>query len=205
MTPVFSGAGLPLERGVDKGGGEAMKLTTTARHFEATPDIVEYTEKKMMKLKRFFDNILHVDVTMSVEKFRHIVEVNVHVNGHNFFAKEESDDMRTSIDKAADDLERQVKKFKGKIISNHHKPKRQEVSFMPVERVIASSSVGKNSTLEFLETYEKNIPVCTVEEAIIDMENKERQFAIFNNKDNGKVSLVYKRDDGNYGLIEKFE
>ena len=182
-----------------------MRLTTTARHFEATPDIVEYTEKKMTKLKRFFDNILHVDVTMSVEKFRHIVEVSVHVNGHSFFAKEESDDMRTSIDKAADDLERQMKKFKGKIISNHHRARKQEVSFMPVEKIIASSSVGKNSELEFLESYEKNIPICTVEEAIIDMENKERQFAIFNNKESGKVSLVYKRDDGNYGLIERFE
>jgi len=182
-----------------------MRLTTTVRHFEATPDIVEYTEKKMLKLKRFFDNILHVDVTMSVEKFRHIAEVNVHVNGHNFFAKEESDDMKTSIDKAAEDLERQMKKFKGKIISNHHKARKQEVTFMPEEKVIASDSIGKNANLEFIEKYEKNIPVCTVEEAIIDMENKEKQFTIFNNSESGKVSLVYKRDDGNYGLIEKFE
>jgi len=182
-----------------------MRLTTTVRHFEATPDIVEYTEKKMLKLKRFFDNILHVNVTMSVEKFRHIAEVNVHVNGHNFFAKEESDDMKVSIDKAAEDLERQMKKFKGKIISNHHKHRKQEVTFMPEEKIIASGSIGKDVRLEYIESSEKNIPICTVEEAIIDMENKEKQFTIFNNKESGKVSLVYKRDDGNYGLIEKFE
>lgn len=182
-----------------------MRLTTTVRHFEATPEIIEYTEKKMLKLKRFFDNILHVNVTMTVEKFRHIAEVNIHVNGHDFFAKEESGDMKTSIDKAAENLERQMKKFKGKIVSNHHKPRRQEVTFMPEERVIASGSIGKEASLEFIESYDKNIPVCTVEEAIIDMENKEKAFTLFNNKDSGKISLVYKREDGNYGLIEKFE
>ena len=66
-----------------------MKLTTTARHFDASPELVEYTERKLVKLKRFFDHILTVDVIMTVEKFRHIAEMNVHVNGHDFSAKEE--------------------------------------------------------------------------------------------------------------------
>ena len=61
-----------------------MKLTTTARHFDSTPDLIEYIDNRMRKLKRFWDNILNVDVIMSVEKFRHIAEVKVHVNGHDF-------------------------------------------------------------------------------------------------------------------------
>ena len=78
-----------------------MKLTTTARHFEASPELLEHTEKRLGKLKRFFDQILHVDVIMSVEKVRNIAEINVHVNGHDFTAQEESKDMKLSIDKAA--------------------------------------------------------------------------------------------------------
>ena len=116
-----------------------MKLTTTARHFEASPGLIEYAETKLHKLKRYFDHIINVHIIMSVEKFRHIAEVNVHVNGHDFSAKEESEDMRTSIDRTAKDLERQIKKFKGKIISNHHRVKRAEP---PREAIVKSESVG---------------------------------------------------------------
>ena len=181
-----------------------MRLTTTARHFEATPDIIEYLEEKMLKLKRFFDNILRVNVIMSVEKFRHVAEVSIHVNGHNFFAKEESDDMKISIDKAAENLERQMKKFKGKKVSNHRKAQKQEVHIMPEERVIDSKSIGKDSDLEFVERSEKNVPLYSVEEAILDMENASKEFLLFNDRESGKLSIVYRRDDGNYGLIEKF-
>ena len=122
-----------------------MKLTTTARHFDASPDLIEFTEKKLVKLKRFFDHILTVDVIMTVEKFRHIAEVNIHVNGHDFTAKEESEDMMTSVDKAAKHLERQMKKFKGKIISNHHKPRKAIMRIAPDEHIIESGSIGVGS------------------------------------------------------------
>ncbi|HSG27084.1 MAG TPA: ribosome-associated translation inhibitor RaiA, partial [Candidatus Krumholzibacterium sp.] len=100
-----------------------MNLTTTARHFEADPDLLEHIEERCLRLKRYFDHILNVDVIMSVEKFRHIAEVNVHVNGHDFNAKEESEDMFTSIDNSAKSLERQMKKFKAKLKSSHQKTK----------------------------------------------------------------------------------
>ena len=92
-----------------------MIITTTARHFEASPELVEHIEDRIGRLKRYFDHILNVDVIMDVQKFRHIAEVNVHVNGHDFTAKEESDDMYGSIDLSAKSLERQIKKFKEKL------------------------------------------------------------------------------------------
>jgi putative sigma-54 modulation protein len=176
-----------------------MKLTTTARHFEASPDLVEHAEKKFRRLKRYFDNIINVHVIMSVEKFRHIAEVNVHVNGHDFSAKEESEDMRTSIDKTAKDLERQIKKFKGKIISNHHKPKKGEI---PRESIVRPESVGMGDGLEYLEQVPRDISDYSIEEAIIVMENENKNFILFNNKESGKLNLAYKRADGNYGVID---
>lgn len=178
-----------------------MKLTTTARHFEASPDLIDYTERKLVKLKRFFDHILTVDVIMSVEKFRHIAEVNIHVNGHDFTAKEQSEDMRISIDKAAKNLERQMKKFKGKIISNHHKPRRGTMKSPPDEQIIRSGSVG-GDVLEIIETVPRNIPELSVEEAIITMEDREEHFLLFNNRKSGKLNLVYKRPDGHYGVVD---
>ena len=176
-----------------------MKLTTTARHFEASPDLVEHAEKRFRRLKRYFDNILNVHIIMTVEKFRHIAEVNVHVNGHDFSAKEESDDMVLSIDRTAKDLERQIKKFKGKLISNHKKQKRIE---LPWESIIKSGSVGSESGVELLEQVPRDIGDFSVEEAIIVMENENRDFILFTNTESGKLNLAYKRPDGHYGVIE---
>jgi putative sigma-54 modulation protein len=181
-----------------------MKLTTTARHFEATPDLIEYTENKLRRLKRFFDQIIHVDAIMSIEKFRHIAEINVHVNGHSFTAKEESDDMHTSVDRAVKDLERQVKKFKGKLILNSHKHRKGAAKAETREKVIGSGSVGAVAGLEIVEELSRDVSELTVEEAIVHMEDAEHGFFLFNNRETGLLNLVYKRPDGNYGLIEKF-
>jgi putative sigma-54 modulation protein len=176
-----------------------MKLTTTARHFEAGPDLIQHAEKRFYRLKRYFDHIINVHIIMSVEKFRHIAEVNVHVNGHDFTAKEESEDMMTSIDRTAKDLERQIKKFKGKIISNHQHPRKGET---PRESVIRSGSVGAGGGYDLIEQAPHDISTFTVEEAIVLMENENRNFILFNNKESGRLNLAYKRSDGHYGVIE---
>jgi putative sigma-54 modulation protein len=181
-----------------------MKVTTTARHFEATPDLVEFAESKLGRLKRFFDQIINVDVIMSIEKFRHIAEIKVHVNGHDFSAKEESEDMRTSIDRATKDLEKQVKKFKGKLILNAHTHRKGAVKAEAQEKVIGAGSVGTTAGLQIVERVPRDVEELTVEEAIVLMEDRGQPFIVFNNKETGQVNLVYKRPDGNYGLLERF-
>jgi len=180
-----------------------MKLTTTARHFEATPDLVEYAETKLRRLKRFFDKIIHVETIMSVEKFRHIAEINVHVNGHSFAAKEESDDMRTSIDRAVKDLEKQMKKFKGRVVLDSHKHHKGAMRPETREKVIGSGSVGGAAGLEIVEELTRDVHELTVEEAIVQMEDAQHGFCLFNNRETGLLNIVYKRPDGNYGLIER--
>jgi len=179
-----------------------MKLTTTARHFDASPELIEHTEERLGRLKRYFDQIMNVDVIMSVEKFRHIAEINVHVNGHDFSSKEESDDMVVSIDLAAKHLERQMKKFKGKIISTHHKPKKGGLRRAPGEQIINSGSVGSGAGIEFLEHVPREAPMLSIEEAIIAMEDRQEHFLLFNNEESGRLNLVYKRSDGHYGVID---
>lgn len=179
-----------------------MKLTTTARHFEASPELIEHTSERLSRLKRYFDQILHVNVIMSVEKFRHIAEINVHVNSHDFSSKEESDDMFVSIDLAAKHIERQVKKFKGKIIANHHKPKKGGIRRATEEQIIDSGSVGGGAGIEFLEQVLLEAPLLSIEEAIVAMEDRQEHFLLFNNEESGKLNLVYKRSDGHYGVID---
>lgn len=181
-----------------------MELKTTARHFEATPELVTFTENKILKLKRFWDQILHVEAIMSVEKFRHISEIKVHVNGHDFSAKEESDDMYASVEKSVKNLEKQMKKFKGKLVLNAHGHRKGLYKSETREKVIGSASIGTITGLEIVEEVSHGIRELTVEEAIVTMEDEERNFMMFNSAESGKLSIVYRRADGNYGLIEKF-
>ncbi len=179
-----------------------MNLTTTARHFEAESGLLEHIEERLLRLKRYFDHILNVDVIMSVEKFRHIAEINVHVNGHDFNAKEESEDMYTSIDKTAKSLERQIKKFKAKLKSSHKKSKNHVKEQIPREIVIKSDSVGSESGIELLENIDREPVTLDIEEAILSMNRTSEDFLLFNNPESGRLNFVYKRSDGHYGVID---
>jgi putative sigma-54 modulation protein len=181
-----------------------MKLTTTARHFEATPELVTFAENKIRKLKRFWDQILNVEAIMSVEKFRHIAEIKIHVGGHDFTAKEESDDMYKSIEKSVKSLEKQMKKFKGKVVLNAHGHRKGAFKSETREKIIGSASIGSTAGLEVVEEVPHGISDLSVEAAIVLMEDEERNFMLFNNAESGKLAIVYRRADGNYGLLEKF-
>jgi putative sigma-54 modulation protein len=182
-----------------------MIITTTARHFESSPGLVEHIEERLGKLKKYFDQIIKVDVIMDVQKFRHIVEVNVHVNGHDFTAKEESEDMYGSIDLSAKSLERQIKKFKEKLIDNHHHPKKSGLQPISAEKIIKAESVGSEGGIDVLEHVNHEINHLNIEEAIVAMVNQERDFLLFNNTESGKLNFVYKRSDGHYGVIDSLD
>jgi len=182
-----------------------MKLTTTARHFEASPELNEHIEERMRRLKRYFDHILNVDVIMDVEKFRNIAEVNVHVNGHDFTAREESEDMYGSIDLAAKSLERQIKKFKGKMINNHHNQRKNGRKDSSSEMVIKAESVGTDSGIDVMDQVDHEVAELSVEEAIIAMKDQGKDFLLFNNPESGKLNLVYRRSDGHFGVIDALD
>ena len=91
-----------------------MNISTTARHYDLAPALKDYAEKKVEHLKRYFDHIVKANVVFSLEKYRHKVEITLHVNGKDFVSIEESDDMYTSVDRSTDKLERQLRRFKEK-------------------------------------------------------------------------------------------
>ena len=93
-----------------------MNVSTTARHYDLAPALREYAEGKVYNLKRFFDHIVKAHVIFSLEKYRHRVEITLHVNGGDFVSTDESDDMYASVDRAVDKLERQLRKYKEKLI-----------------------------------------------------------------------------------------
>jgi putative sigma-54 modulation protein len=93
-----------------------MEINTTARHFELTPAIREHGEKRLQKLTRYFDRITKTNVVLIREKHRQIAEITLHVNGSDLVSREESNDLFLSIDRAVENLERQIKRHKERLI-----------------------------------------------------------------------------------------
>ena len=92
-----------------------MNISTTARQYDLAPALKDYAEEKVQHLKRYFDHIVTAHLVFSLEKYRHKVEITLHVNGKDFVSEEESDDMYVSVDRSIDKLERQLKRHKDKI------------------------------------------------------------------------------------------
>lgn len=92
-----------------------MNISTTSRHYELPTALRDYAEGKVQNLKKYFDHIVNARLVFSLEKYRHRVEITLHVNGKDFVGIEESDDMYVSVDRSVEKLERQLKKHKEKI------------------------------------------------------------------------------------------
>lgn len=92
-----------------------MNISTTSRQYDLPPALKDYAEGKVQNLKRYFDHIVNANLVFSLEKYRHKVEITLHVNGKDFISEEESDDMYVSVDRTIDKLERQLRRHKDKL------------------------------------------------------------------------------------------
>jgi len=176
-----------------------MKIVIKGKHIEVTDAIRNYLGKRLSKIERYLDHILEVIVTFSVEKNRHIVEITLQANRALIRAEEETDDMYTSIDKAVDKLERQIKKYKEKFYQkSYSNTDRKDLGYEEV-------SLGDDQSTKIakiVKTKKFAIKPMSVEEAAMQMDLLGHNFFVFANDATNKVNVVYKRRDGNFGLIE---
>ena len=87
-----------------------MNIVTTSRHYELTPALKDYAETKVQNLTTFFDNIVSAHIVFTLEKYRHFVEITLHMNGKDIVAHDESEAMYASVDRVAEKLERRFLK-----------------------------------------------------------------------------------------------
>lgn len=110
-----------------------MNISTTSRHYELAPALKDYAESKVQHLKKYFDHIVQANLVFSLEKYRHKVEISLHVNGRDFVSVEESDDMYVSVDRSIDKLESQLRRHKDKIKRRKSQQSMSEVAVDSVE------------------------------------------------------------------------
>jgi putative sigma-54 modulation protein len=179
-----------------------MKLIVKGKHIDVADSIEGYVRKKMEKLEKYFDQIMEATATVSVEKNRQIFEVTLQAKKAIIRAEEESDDMYISIDKVVEKLERQIIKYKGKLysksFSGHNLAKEMNI----VENEKSNPDLSTDEGIRIVRTKKFVIKPMSPEEATLQMELLGHSFYVFNNEMTDQINVIYKRKDGNFGLIE---
>lgn len=171
-----------------------MNVIVTGRHLEITPALKKYAEEKIQKFNRYLSNISEAIVTLSVEKYRHKVEVLLKVNGVLIQAEGITGEIYSSIDEVVEKLERQVKRYKEKLVS-HRKGEGKGAGTQP-----KGSSV--EDTGKIIKNKKFELKPMSPDEAAMQMELLDKDFFVFTNDSSGNINVIYKRKDGNFGLIE---
>jgi putative sigma-54 modulation protein len=170
-----------------------MKVKIVERHTDSSDMLREYVLKKTEGLKRYFDRIITLDAVLSVEKERQIADFHAHlVNRKLIQAQQESSDMYASVDGAIDKLKRQLVKYKDQL-SDHG-------SGTTVTNVDKDEQASKQR--EIIHTRAYFHKPMTPEEASLQLDAFEKSFLVFINAETDEVSVIYRRQDGAYGLIE---
>lgn len=175
-----------------------MRITISGKNVEITDALRQQIIKKVSKLERYFDENTEAQITLSVEKNRHIMEVTIPFNGVVLRAEEYTDDMYKTLDSVLDKLEKQIHKYRTKL------DKRMKSGAFKYDKPLFSDKFEEESepSPKVVKTKRFAVKPMGVEEAILQMELLGHNFFVFTNADSDEVNVVYKRKDGNYGLIE---
>ena len=195
-----------------------MRINVTFRHMEATDALREHAEKRVRRLAKFVHRPIDAHVILSVVKRRHIAEVVLNADRTTITAKEETGDLYSAIDLAGEKLEQRARKHTEKI-SNHKmsaRSKRAQIAateLLPLAppardvpglrmNVLRADSFGRRKGPEVINSKRLPVKPMSVEEAVMQMDLMSTEFFVFRNAANDTLSVVYRRKDGNYGLIE---
>ena len=167
-----------------------MNIIINCRHMDSTQNLKDYAEEKIGKFDKYLNNITEANVTLSVEKYRHKAEVLLKLKGSPIQAESITDEMYSAIDEVVEKLARQVRKHKDKIVSQRKGRGKDEADIETTETV---PSIIKSKS---------EIKPMSVEEAAMQMDLMGRDFFVYTNASSGDINVLYKRTDGNFGLIE---
>ena len=172
-----------------------MRITITGKNLTVTEDLKNRIEKKLGKMDRYFRQEVDATVRLTQEKnLRYIAEITITVGGIMLRAEETSDDIIKSADRAVDKIERQIRRHRTKLEKRLH----EEVVIQAEE---TENSVEEESQ-ELVRVKRFEMKPMTVEDAILQMDMLGHSFFLLQNSETGITSVVYRRNDGNIGMLE---
>ncbi|MFQ5780810.1 MAG: ribosome hibernation-promoting factor, HPF/YfiA family [Nitrospiria bacterium] len=170
-----------------------MEVLITGRQLEVTPALRQYVENRAKKIEKYTPKASQITFTLKIEKYRHLAEVLVKVNGFILQSEQETDAMYASVDKAMAKIERQFRKYKEKLC-NHR-----------VQHGIVAEGkppAGGEPALRIMKRKKFEIRSMALSEAALQMELLDKDFFLFGNHEDQHLNVLYKRKDGTLGLIE---
>lgn len=175
-----------------------MKLIVSGKNLEVSEGLKEYVEKKIGKLDRYLPSLTEARVEFALEKTksaaqREVVQVTLRTNGTLLRGEERSSDFGTAVDIVLEKLEKQIERYKGK----HYRSRAQ------AERIAAAETeTEEQEGPQIVRTKRFHARPMTEEEAIEQMELLGHSFFVFTHRERGTINVLYRRNDGNYGLLE---
>ncbi len=179
-----------------------MKFTFVGKNIHVRDNLKEYTTKKISRLEKLFPPNVEVIVTCSAGKINNQVEVSIPLRGRNLRAQVSAKEFEMAIDEVVDILEKQMIKYKTRLKDKSRKDAafREEIAYIAPHSEETAESEGAEIVIE--KTKRFALKPMDAEEAVMEMELMGHNFFVFANRDTEEVNVVYKRNNGTYGLIE---
>jgi len=177
-----------------------MQISFTFRNMETGEWLKDYVDKKLARIERYIDKPVNASVVLAVEKFRNVAEINLSAKGINLQGREEAKEITLAIDNVIDKVERQIKKYKQKTRNHKDATSRDEA--------LESGEPGAEEYEEYDEdsrvakTRKIILDPMSLDDAIMEMDASKNRFIVYRDSSSENVSILYRRDDGKYLLIE---
>jgi len=176
-----------------------MEISFTFRHMEPSTELRSYVEEKVYKVKKYFDSPVEAHIVLKIEKFRHIADMTISIDGNKIKAVDESGDMYSSIDQAMDKIEEQLRRLMSR-------KKEYRLENIKGTDLLINGVETQEGQVESVPTIIKServdIKPMDINEAAMQMDMSKRNFFVFSNSKSKSINIIYKRNDGNLGLIE---
>jgi putative sigma-54 modulation protein len=173
-----------------------MQTSVTFKNIDSSDHLKNYVTEKLGRFDRLLDNPAEANVVLQVEKFRHIAEINILGDRLTINGKEETEDMYSAIDMVLDKLEKQIKKNKQKIRDRRGAKARTK------ERMMEMAMAGVESPTKRIRIQSIEYKPMDVDEAVLQMDLIKDNFLVFTNARTDQVNVLYRRSDGDFGLIQ---
>jgi putative sigma-54 modulation protein len=175
-----------------------MNIKVTFRHLDSDESLREYAEQKIGRLKKYFHRPVESNVIFSLEKFRHNAEITITADQNRFTGTETASDPMSAFDLCLDKVEIQARRYRDKM--KRHRVREENISepdteFPPGEQASATHP-------EIIKTDRYIAKPLSMEDALLLLRDNDDDFLVFRDADSEKVTVLYKRKDGNFGLIE---
>ena len=179
-----------------------MQKTVTFINLDSSDALKTYAFEKLDRFDRFLQNPAKADVVLTVEKFRHIAEINISADGFTINAHEETSDMYSAIDMALDKIDKQIKKNKQKFKRHRATAARSKAYAHEDREAVSSEGLDEESLPRIMRIKNVDYKPMDVDEAVLQMRLINNNFLVFADSQTDQINVLYRLKDGNFGLIQ---